>query len=649
MGLHSSDNRHMVSTHGSVAPKGTKSFKLGLGQIGLYTKDSVNALENAAGIAKNQRLVLRQGKNGFDGRSSSSKNTSTVPFTLNTVQKVTIGMPKVAEQKVDYLRVGWDGIHDETSLKFFKGDSWEMNLHFEGAPLSMFNSMGKYEITVPVITEGPDYGPCLEQEDLCEPMTCQSKTIEIVESIKNREFPTGQKVSEYFDVYPIFSTPSTNATVEYTQYCLEYCGFGDDNELANVSAQYPGLDVTRDTLTGKFVVMVPTSEGAPADYEVSMNSILKGCDDCPDGYDAIEGGFVYAVQLEDDGEDLSSVVQALPGAVEDSAKKTGQDFGVGYYIVATDDKLTADEIDTFINGDGEEAEGNPTATVVYAGETQDLCQNPTVTTEAWTACGTCEVSEGTYRIMVTDDCNGTRLADLQAKYPELEITEVADPAPANCVRLYETTVVSDFSCSEGCNSAIVEQVFNTEAPEPFNMYSHWYPVAPEADVAGVSCGFEIKAKPFIINPSEELSNKLPFMATSMRITSVSGGYAMDYSLSYKKPSIVNVLVLDRAQDLDNLGGHLRDFEKRGQYYFTGEPYDEYLIGREFRGTKSKLKGLEQYADISITIHELKPHSMNKATPKAMTYHVLVPVGKTAELEALFTSIAGEAGAEVAYI
>lgn len=648
MSLHGSDNRHWVSPHGKVAGKGVKSFQLGLKQIGLFKANSVDALADASGLSKREILVLRQGENGVTGRSTSAKNTSTVPFRLNTVQKVTVGMPKVAEQKTDYLRVGWDGIHDNTSFEFFKGDSWDLNMVFQGAPLSMFNSTGEYKLNLNLTTEGYDYGMCSEQGDLCEPIGCVDKTLEMVNMIKNHELPTGQKISEYFHVNPIFSTPTAATTVEYTKYCLDYCGFGDFNELANVSAQYPGLKVQRDTLTDKFVVMVPTSEGAPADYNITMESILKGCKDCPEGYDAIEGGFVYAVQLEDDGEDQTAVVQALPGAVASSAEKTGQEFGVGYYIVATDDKLTEAEIETFVNGDGELQAGNPTAVVMFVGETQDMCKNDTVQTASWTACGTCEVSEGKYRIMVADDCGGSRLAELSSRYPDLEITAVDTPAAANCVGLYETTVVSDFSCGEGCNPDIVQQVFNTEAPEAFDVNSYWYPVTEEADATGVSCGFEIKAKPFIVNPGEYGMDDIPFMATSMRITSVSGGYPLDYGLIERKRKLVNVLVLERAQDMDNLGGNLRDFEKLGNFYFRHATSGD-ANERFFKDNRTYLDGLTQYVDVTLTVHELLPHSMNVATPKAMTYHVLLPLGKHEDVANLFKSIASEAGADIEYI
>lgn len=671
MAQHGSDNRHWVSPHGSVAAKGVKSFELGEAQIGLFSKKSVEALADTKGLSNKEQLTLRYGD------SNLSKNPSTIPFTLKDVKKVTIGLPKVAEQKTDYVRVGWDGINDETSFKFYKGDSWNLQVTVGGRPVSMFNASDKFTFSVPVAMEGPKFGLCLEDGKLCDLLPCQTKTIELVKDLRKNKFPTGQEFSELFDVYPIFSAPNNPRAgkKEYTQYCLEYCGFGDSNELANVSAQYPGKNVVRDEKTGKFVMLIPTDDGAPATYEKTIGSILKGCKDCPNGYNEIKGGFVYAVKVEDGGQDLTTKVQAIQNAVAGSAKKTGQDMGVGYYVVATSKKLTNEQIKTFsektgttrtdtagehthtISGGATATNaGNhshtisgletPSAEVLFLGTTEDTCENTKKETHNWLACGTCETFTAKYRVMVPDDCKGARLEELKKRYPSLNVVK---KSTQNCISIYEGTVETDFSCSKGCNEDIVKQVFGSERPEPFSFTSHWYPVSEENQADDVKCGIEIKAKPFIVNPSECMEDDLPFIATSINILNVTGGYQESAFLGARTRNLVNVITLETAQDLDNLGGDLKGFEKSGNYYFTKQPQGGSYSERYFRGTQSLLDNLVQYVDVTLTVHSILPQNMNVATPKAMTYHVVVPFGKHKALEELFLSIASKADAEIEYI
>lgn len=671
MGQHGSDNRHWVSPHGAVAAKGVKSFELGEAQVGLFSKKSVDALGDVKGVSNKEQLVLRYGD------SNLRKNPSTIPFTLGHVKKVTVGLPKVAEWKTDYVRVGWDGLNDETSLKFYKGDAWSLQVTVGGMPVTLLNSSDKYTFEIPVTMEGPKYGLCLQEEDLCDLLPCQDKTIEMVNQLNKSKFPSGQLFSEYFEAYPIFSrvsNPQARDTKEYTQYCLEFCGFGDANELAKVSAQYPGKKVVKDAETGKFVMM--SADGKPKAYERTLDAVLKGCKDCPDGYQKIEGGYVYAVKIEDNGQDLTSTVQGINNAVAGSAKKTGQDMGVGYYVVATSQKLTDEQIKAFAEkssstktssagghthtlqggtGTIDAAPGHthtitglsaPAAEVMFVGTTAETCKNDAKTTHEWVACGTCKTFKAKYRIMVPDDCGGAALKDLQARYPNLNVTQVKRQ---NCLGIYEGTVETDFSCSTGCNDAIVQQVFNSDRPEPYSFNSHWYPVTETKDATGVSCGIEIKAKPFLINPSECFDDKLPFVATSINILGVSGGYQDDFSYGARSRDLVNVTTLETAQDVDNLGGNLKGFERRGNFYFTGQPYDGSSLGRYFRGTQSLLDNMTRYVDITLTVNSMIPQSMNMATPKAMTYHVYVPFGRHTALEELYLSIAAKADAEVEYI
>lgn len=642
MSVHGSDNRHLgVSPVGAVMTTGF-SLDLPLDTAGIFLKDSkkttlrgLKAVDSFENVDKSDFLSIMFGTKKDSGRMGSDKNSRTVDFSLRNVQKVGISHPKQTEQKFDYWRVGWDGVHDDTSFVFHKGQTLEFQMTIGGIAATFFNDTDRYTVRtlINIPNDEADF-ICTELGSPCDPVDCREHTLTMVKALNNYDLPGGQKLSQFFDIYPIFDTPVANATpVVYNQWCLDYCGFGGDHELSKVSAQYPGVEITRDTMTEKFVIFAPASY-TPAAYTETIGSILKGCDDCPDGYDEIPEGFVYGVALEDDGVDSTTDVQGLPNAVAGSAVKTGQDFGVGHYVVVLTQELTDAQITTFVTA-------NPTAIVKFVGTKAAFCENDTTTTHAWVQCGSCTASTAKYRLMVPDDCNGSRLAEVQAAYPNLTVTQVLNQ---NCVSVFETTVQTDFSCSEGCNPAIIEQVFQSEAPRMFGINLYWYPVEAEAEEGTTKCGFEIKGKPIVLNPSECTYDELPFIMTSSRIYSLSGGYPIDYSMNTIVPKGTwRILQLERAIDLDNLGGNLREWEQKGRFYFQNEKPYRSAVERSLTGTQSRLNGLQQYSDVFVTIEGSNKAGINDKEYTYITYHILVPFGRTADLEALFQSLAGAAG------
>jgi hypothetical protein len=642
MSLHGSDNRHLgVSPVGSVMKTGY-SLDLPLDTAGLFSKDKrktksngLKAISDFGGVAKDELLTLMFGTKKDTGTLGSDKNERTVDFALRNVKKVGIAHPKNADQKFDYFRVGWDGVNDNTSFQFHTGQTLEFQMTVGGIAATFFNNADQYTVrTLINIPNAEAETICDELGEPCLPVDCREHTIAMVKNLNDYSLPGGDKLSQYFDIYPIFDTPTANATpVEYTQWCLEYCGFGGDHELSAVAAQYPGQEVRRDTMSNQFVIFAPATY-TPENYVETKGAILKGCDDCPVGWTEIPAGFVYGVALEDDGVDLSATVQALPGAVAESAVKTGQDFGVGHYAVVLTAQLTEEQEETF-------ATANPTAVLKFVGTKEAFCDNTESETHAWVACGSCEASTAKYRIMVPDDCNGSRLAEIQAAYPDLTVTQVLNQ---NCVSVFETTVETTLSCDEGCNPALVQQVFSSEAPVRFGLNNYWYPVEDAAVPGTTKCGFEIKGKPIVMNPGESMIDDLPFIMTSSRVISLSGGYPIDYSMNSIVPKgIWSVLQLERAQDLDNLGGNLREWEQKGRFYFLDEKPYRSEISRNLTGSQTRLHGLTQYSDVSVTIEKDNKAGINDKEYSYLTYHILVPFGRTTDLEEVFRSLAGAAG------
>lgn len=650
MGVNKSSARFMIVPQGAVMTEGG-STQLAKGQIGLFNVEEVGkkgakAVSTTAGAdKKHSKFEVRLGVENRVSRTLSNKSSKTLPFNLTDVAKAWVGRPHVTEQKFDEWYLGYDGFDTEKSFAFKKGDNFQIDLILWGKPLGYLNHgkldqfVAKYATVIP----GASIDNCTA-EDPCEPIDCREQTLEIANYFNNYALPTGDTLSRYLDINPVLDCKggTPDDLTEYTLYELDFCGFDKEGELGSVQAQYPEVEVVRDNLSHKFQILTPTTEGAPADYTTTLADLIPGCEGCPAGYSEVEGGFVYVVKLEDEGADESATVEAIStNAVTGTAAKQGQDFGVGYYTVILSSKLTQTEKDDFLTA-------NATSTTLLAGEKDAVCTNATTETFAWEAVNTANATVRQFEIVLGDDCAGTRLAELEEAYEDLVITEEASPAPSNCIRKYTTEVVTDIVFDSGCeNSTVIKNVYTAEAPFAFDVNAYWTEVVANG-ATDCSCGIRIKAKPVVVDAAGEcLIDDLPFIATSMRVKA-AGGYITN---KYLNAPIMNnpfaAIQVERAQDLDNLGGNMRGFEKQGRMYFQNESYHSDVYTRAALGLENQLEGLTQYSTYAFQVDRAtQTQGFGGYGMDSIVYHMIVPAGKSNGVEALHTAIAAGAGVPV---
>lgn len=645
MALHGYDVRPFgVTPTGKVMTSGFSS-EVPINTVALISKDKsksgkkgAKVLETLKGIDKNkEKISILFGAKKREGRYGGDKHDRTVPFTLSDVKKVTLSNPKVEKQEVDYFRIGWDGVNDNTSLKFYKGQTFELSVTIGGIAATFLGACTEHTVKQHITIPNNEFSLCENVDGICDAVDCREHTINLVKQIKNYLFPGGYKFSEFYNIYPIFKSVTPNAKpVPYKQYCLDFCDSDNVTELYEVAAQYPGKDVKRDPKTGKFVIFQKADAPAPVAYKKSKDKfMLKGCA-CPDEYTEVKGGFLYIVRIEDDGEDKKAVVASLPTAISGTEAKLGGERGFGQYSVILEKKLTSEAEKTFV-------EANPTATILFSGKKESFCECEESVTYEWEECGSCNASCATYRIMIPDDCSRNRLEDLKAAYPDLEITEVKSQ---NCLSVFETTVETGLSCDTGCAPEIVQQVFEAKAPIRFEEY-HWYPYETEQTKGTTLCGIEIKAKPVILNPSQSLENDVPFIHTSSRILNVYGGSVLndgtwnvmphpDHGFAVKRLSI--------AKDLDNMFGSdaIQGWIKRGRFYFQDVVPGTSNIEKYLRGDVH-LDNTSRLSTLTFAIEVPNFAGLNGYEYTRIQYKLLVPFGKTQELEKLFGEIAGAAG------
>lgn len=436
-GLNSPFYRALTVANGSVRKTGV-SKNLGKGELALVdVKDTTKVggnigarvLTSLAGKVKDdKRFQIRLGSAAREfTRSNSSSAYATPTFSLNEVKSVRVSVPERTEQQVDELILGYNGIDPETTFKFNRGTG-HFNLWVEltGGAIP-FNGSGCVKEIFEVSVHVPECDitdTCVEC-DGCEDVDCQGVTNELIRRLQEKELTGGTRFEDYAEITPIFScdADADRELIEYTFYEITVCDRGTENDLTKVQAQYPGYKVVAKDRVGPnsvYELLLPASEGAPADYTTTIDSILKDCEDCPAGYAATDAGYIYAITIEDDGADLTTAIDDLPGFVAGSVIKSGNDNGVGFYTVLVEDKLTQAQIEAFLT----ESAVKATARFKELGEARQICENNTVEETSWTEKGSCNVSTDRYTITLADDkCGNSRLVELQRHYPEYIIEE----------------------------------------------------------------------------------------------------------------------------------------------------------------------------------------------------------------------------------
>jgi hypothetical protein len=440
MAIHKPWDRPFFVLGGSVMKNGF-SLNLAEGQFGIFdvtkqTQRGSVAVESFKGGPINQfprgeaSYELKLGHNGPGSipgvRSVSDKKYSSFPFHIKDVLDVRVSVPKRKDQSVDELIIGYNGIDPTTSIQLIPGDEKELYVELSGKALEYIGAPeGILGLTVPLSAPALLPDQCSPVQDLCAPVDMLPIILGAVDYIRDYDV-MGVPFETFADVTPIIelSGLTRTGTTTSTLFTLQVCDTGDAGALALVQQQYGDLQVIRVSRKGPISTYQVAKTGttttpatAPAAFTQTIPSIMKGCESCPAGYTELPGGLLYAVALEDDGVDKTSVIQALPGAVAGTAKKAdGQEFGVGFYTVVTDNALTDAEITTFMTA-------NPTAIVEFVNDILPICENGTVTTATWATGSTVTASTQSYTIDLPDnECGQSRLAELQVAFPNLVIT-----------------------------------------------------------------------------------------------------------------------------------------------------------------------------------------------------------------------------------
>ena len=418
---------------GNVRTTGS-SLTLGVGELAFVdisktTKaNGVKVLNDFTPLAPTAKLAIRMGEPKDNvSRSEDNKAISTIPFKLKDVVNIYVDAPQKKGVNVDDFVIGYNG-QDGSELDLDTAENEVLEVCLKGDLMGMIGlpdrkHTARINLTAPIEgTKGVDW----TMHEIVEKAFLE---------LKNYKLPGNIPITDFVDVMLVNSeNPATLPGTATTFYNLVVSDEGTESALGAVQAQYPALDVKR-TLweeSGKSTYTVMGSS-LPAAYQPKADFVLKGCEDCPAGYTALDQGFVYQVTFENDGADELATVQALPGATALTAVLIDTDGDINTYSVVTDDALTQGEIDTFVTA-------NPTAVITLAAtDVVALCESATPSSIAWVAGESCNYSTEDYAIVLKDDCDGSRLAELQAAYPDLTITEIDNGSEQHAVTVTGTS------------------------------------------------------------------------------------------------------------------------------------------------------------------------------------------------------------------
>lgn len=646
MGLHSPIERCFITNEGSVKTTGG-SLKLAKGQVAFVDLDAPNTREGKAlvssfaGKAPTNKFEISLGKANIGAtRSIDNKAFSTVPFTLEDVTGVRVDAPNGEEDQVDDLVIGFNGV-DGTEIDMQNGDTEIIQAELTGKAIEYLGYTGGKAV-VQITLIAPDEGnKAVTAVPAAGEWTMQEVVEEGIKRFLDFELLGQTKITDVVDVIPVNSeNPATIPGTVQTFYSLTLtCDDGTFTSLAKVQAQYPTLNIKNEVLTTGGTKYITVATAAPADYSTSLPDILKGCDTCPTGYTELNDGFVYSVELEDNGVDQAAAVEAIANAEAGSAVRNGGEAGTGsgFYSVVTTQRLTQAEIDAFIVT-------NPTAVVTLVStDVAELCTNATTIDTAWVQEDDCSVDTETYTIRLGDDeCGNSILTKLQAYYPDLTIVEEATPAPAGCSRTYSTTIDTNLVCEE-CDP-IYRELFDSEAPEDYDQIA--WKKADKAYNGIAKMGIRVRGKKVRLGGSENFRDELPFVADSTRVKLV-GGFPTEINENYTigKDGRFNVTLLSRYTPPTHLGGQFWMYEDMSRVYFDSTTrHKGYNYAKFVYGEESLLKPFAQYVDYAITIRKRRyAQTAGRTQEEGLTYHIIAEVGRHQAVEDLVNSLAAAAG------
>lgn len=421
MGLYQSYLEAFVTNSPTLLANGSTVDNIAVGQIGIIDAKT-NLAVTAPTYANNKALKIVWGTPHIDlGLMGGIPNENIYSKLIKGKLIRGFRGKKAQHAQTPLWTVGWSGdVSDTDTLSAKAGEAKHLYIHLSGTIIDrLYSTQGvtKLFLTTPPCTDDCSLG--------CDVQDCTTVADQLVHQInQDKDF------RRFIRAKAIKSCTSSASTNTCYVFELTVCDTGDDLALGLVQGQYPAETVVRSSRSGSASTyqVIKTTNSAPADFSNAGIVFIPDCPTCPAGYTAVTSKFVYQVTRVDDGDAtaLTAVKTDYAIAGAETGVRTNYQFGTSTYILASTPELTADGTDN----------------LTLLGSTRYSCVLTTPTEVAWVAGTNLENVERTVRLTIGDTiCGDTRLAELQAAYPDLTVSLV--DADGDCVHTYETTITSD--------------------------------------------------------------------------------------------------------------------------------------------------------------------------------------------------------------
>lgn len=487
MPFYSSFPQVFVTNTPALLAEGSTVDNLAVGQIGILDAKTFIATETPT-YAKNKALKFVWGTSDitlgdFGGMPNENEYTKLIKGKLITGFRAI----KAQRGQTPVYTLGWSGdVSDTDTLSAKVGQRKSVFIKLTGTIIDrLYGTQGfiKEVLTVPACTD--------DCADNCADVLCPDLAYQIADQINS-----DKDLKKFIKAKALVSCDGVTPPTEGTCYRfnLSVCDTGDQASLGAVQASVPAEDVSIASRNGSTTTytVVKNANTAPTAF-VGFSEVVADCGTCPTGYTHNVAGNIFSVAITAD----DTFPTGLPGYISKSTKVTagGKDT---YQVLVSPTQDQAAFIAAV-------KAANAAYTAVFASAQKERCITTSPASIAWVAGGTLKNQTKDYHITLADTvCGVSRLADLQAAYPNLTVSVVN--AGGSCVHTFSTTVTSH--CYEvGC--AIDAVVF--DKPAMFEG-AEWVAVPAAALDANTvcKCGVQLETAFFKKNTTECTFTAFPY-------------------------------------------------------------------------------------------------------------------------------------------
>lgn len=616
--------RQVFVTNTPVLLASGTTVDLAVGQIGIFD-GRTNAATTLPTYATNKAIYLTQGMPEVPaflmaGIPQTNQHSKLIKGKL--LKKIRRKSASRGQNQV--VAIGFDGIDTTKNLTAKCGEVRTVYIKATGNPIDkLYSKQGfirQYRL---------DTGCCDEcGGDSCADVNPSVLADALVEKINNDpKWNAGG--GQLFRARKILSTAlSTVGATLYNVYQLSIADNGDDASLATVQVQYPGFIVKRVERNGIISTYELIKTGAaPAAFTNAGLFTIADCGTCPAGYTLNASGFIYVLVRPDAGDAAATTaVNTAYGlaAAGEGATRILRDApnGLSTYIIISN---TANQAAIGANDE-----------ITALGAADGRCVLTTPTTTAWVDVGDLYSFPKVYHITLQDTvCGTSRLAELQAAYPDLVVTQLPD-GPVDCIHGYETTIFSD---PVAVDCTVDELNF---PPLPAFEFIDWEAVTvtpPTTTQAGV-----VIETAFVNRITGDCTfDYYPYEADTIHIQ--VSEYNADYNASPCEPRWP-VTELQGLKYPQGVGAYVREQEKKSLSYFLMERSMDPAV-REAEGYKLQTDPNLFYDEFTIEF-DFKYKVLGWSEEYQDSYHlvIFVPEGSGNSLQQALVAYAESIGNDV---